>query len=187
MHSYWYRGLHEEIRELTEDSEKVAAKIADDRMCERVRNFVTAPREIQEVFEADSSQFMSFVSVPYHQSSSDDGSFTETEGLDIMAIILRSAEGSAFDAPAYQRIQRANKAYEEYKRYRETLDTPEADQGPTNDDAWLFEDLHVYMRLLRRSRDKQQMIELIFEVRQPFRTVPCDIVLAVFSAPGHHF
>ncbi|KAH9807467.1 hypothetical protein DFH28DRAFT_1006040 [Melampsora americana] len=133
-------GLYEEIRELSEDAEKVAAKIADDRMCERVRHYVSAPREIQEVLEADA----------------------KLEGLDIIAIILRS-EGSSFDASTLHRIQRASKAYEAYKAMRDSLEDPESNQGPTDDDAWLFEDLHVYMRLLRRCRDKEQMIELIFE------------------------
>lgn len=134
-------GLYEEIRELSEDAEKVAAKIADDRMCERVRHYVDAPREIQEVLEADA----------------------KLEGVDIIAIVLRSSEGSSFDASTLQRIQRATKAYEAYKALRDSLEDPESNPGPTDDDAWLFEDLHVYMRLLRRCRDKEQLIELIFE------------------------
>lgn len=55
------RGLYEEIRELSEDAEKVAAKIADDRMCERIRHYVGAPREIQEVFEADASEWLCII------------------------------------------------------------------------------------------------------------------------------
>lgn len=89
---------------------------------------------------------------------------SESESLDLMTIILRSAEGVPLDPQTYQRIQRASQAYEQYKAFRDSLEDPESNQGPTNDDAWLFEDLHVYMRLLRRSRDKQQLIELIFEV-----------------------
>lgn len=94
----------------------------------------------------------------------------ETEGVDIIAIILRSPEGSSFDASTLQRIQRASKAYEAYKAMRDSLEDPETNQGPTDDDAWLFEDLHVYMRLLRRCRDKEQLIELIFEVSSHFHT-----------------
>ena len=46
-----------------------------------------------------------------------------------------------------------------------TLEDPEEeDEGPDNDDAWLFEDLHVYMRMAIRLRDKEQMLEMIFEV-----------------------
>lgn len=44
------------------------------------------------------------------------------------------------------------------------MDDPALDEGPDNDDAWLLEDLNVYMKLLRRCRDKEQLVELIFEV-----------------------
>jgi hypothetical protein len=54
LHS-WNRGLYEEIREFKEDAEKVAAKIADDRLCEKIKTFVEAPREIQEFFESEAS------------------------------------------------------------------------------------------------------------------------------------
>lgn len=48
-------GLYEEVREYHADAAKVAVKVADDRMCQRVKDFVAAPKEIQEVFEADAS------------------------------------------------------------------------------------------------------------------------------------
>ncbi|KAG0140995.1 hypothetical protein CROQUDRAFT_52380 [Cronartium quercuum f. sp. fusiforme G11] len=134
-------GLYEEIRELNEDAEKVASKIGDSRMCDRVKKFIEAPREIQEVYESDA----------------------KSESIDIIAIILSSIEGPSFDPITLQRISRATKAYEEYKTERDNLEDPELNQGPNNDNAWLFEDLHVYLRLLRRARDKQQLIELIFE------------------------
>jgi len=60
-------------------------------------------------------------------------------------------------------VARSNAAYLKYLKYRASLSNPDDDQGPDNDDAWLFEDLHVYLRLARRARDKEQMIELIFE------------------------
>lgn len=43
------------------------------------------------------------------------------------------------------------------------MENPEDDEGPDNDDAWLYEDLHVYRRLITKARDKEQLIELIFE------------------------
>ncbi|OAV88637.1 hypothetical protein PTTG_07059, partial [Puccinia triticina 1-1 BBBD Race 1] len=131
-------GLYEEIREFKEDAEKVAVKIADDRLCERIKTFVEAPREIQELFEEDA----------------------RSENVDLMVVILRSPEGPKLDKAAYQRIQRASQAYERYKTYRDGLDDPALDEGPDNDDAWLFEDLNVYMKLLRRCRDKEQLVEL---------------------------
>ncbi|KAH9449877.1 hypothetical protein Pst134EB_020686 [Puccinia striiformis f. sp. tritici] len=134
-------GLYEEIREFKEDAEKVASKIADERFCEKIKTFVEAPREIQEIFESDA----------------------KSENVDLIAVILRSPEGAKLDKPAYQRIQRASQAYERYKAYRDGLEDPALDEGPDNDDAWLFEDMHVYMKLLRRCRDKEQLVELIFE------------------------
>ncbi|WAQ89312.1 hypothetical protein PtA15_10A736 [Puccinia triticina] len=99
-------GLYEEIREFKEDAEKVAVKIADDRLCERIKTFVEAPREIQELFEEDA----------------------RSENVDLMAVILRSPEGPKLDKAAYQRIQRASQAYERYKTYRDGLDDPALDE-----------------------------------------------------------
>lgn len=86
-----------------------------------------------------------------------------------MSIILRSPEEPQLDRATFQRVQRASVAYEEYKHYRAELSKPEDDEGPGNDDAWLFEDLHVFLRNLTKTRDKEQMIELIFEVRAVVR------------------
>ncbi|WAR54333.1 hypothetical protein PtB15_3B847 [Puccinia triticina] len=135
-------GLYEEIREFKEDAKKVAVKIADDRLCEQIKKFVEAPREIQELCKEDA----------------------KSENVNLMAVILRSPKGPKLDKAAYQRIQQASQAYERYKTYRDGLDDPALDEGPDNDDAWLFEDLNVYMKLLRRCRDKEQLVELIFEV-----------------------
>ncbi len=51
-----------------------------------------------------------------------------------------------------------------YKEYRRGLKNPDLeDEGPQDDDAWLYEDLHVLVKMLTRKRDKEQMISLIFE------------------------
>ena len=73
------------------------------------------------------------------------------ENLDIMSVILRSSSEPVLDRAAFQRVQRASVAYAEYKHYRDELSDPEEDEGPDNDDAWLFEDLHVLMRVDRKS------------------------------------
>ncbi|WAQ84528.1 hypothetical protein PtA15_5A98 [Puccinia triticina] len=72
-------GLYKEIREFKEDAEKVAVKIADDRLCERIKKFVEAPREIQELCEEDA----------------------KSENVNLMAVILRSPEGPKLDKVAY--------------------------------------------------------------------------------------
>ncbi|WAQ91215.1 hypothetical protein PtA15_14A96 [Puccinia triticina] len=99
-------GLYKEIQEFKEDAEKVAVKIADDRLCERIKKFVEAPREIQELCEEDA----------------------KSENVNLMAVILRSPEGPKLDKAAYQRIQQASQAYEQYKTYRDRLDDPALDE-----------------------------------------------------------
>ncbi|PLW25265.1 hypothetical protein PCANC_26178 [Puccinia coronata f. sp. avenae] len=92
-------GLYEEIREFKEDAEKVAAKIADDRLCEKIKTFVEAPREIQEFFESEA----------------------KNENVDLIAVILRSFDGVQLDKSTYQRIQRASQAYCEDAEIRKQL------------------------------------------------------------------
>ncbi|KAJ9110469.1 hypothetical protein QFC19_001595 [Naganishia cerealis] len=43
------------------------------------------------------------------------------------------------------------------------LEDSDDDEGPDNDDAWLFEDLMVLMKLMMRKREKEQLLALIFE------------------------
>lgn len=64
-----------------------------------------------------------------------------------------------------QRVFHANRAYKQYKAYQADLDDSDDDEGPENDDAWLFEDLTVMMKLMMRKREKEQLLALIFEVR----------------------
>ena len=134
-------GIQDEARELREDAALVERKIANQAMCDKVRRYVDAPRETQLAYRREAA----------------------SEGLDIMTVILRSAEEPALGRDDMMRVQRATVAYAEYKHYRDELSDPDDDEGPDNDDAWLFEDLHVLRRLITRARDKEQMVELIFE------------------------
>ena len=79
-----------------------------------------------------------------------------------------------------QRLARAQKAHSIYLQTRESLADSDDDEGPQNEDAWLLEDLKVLMQLYSRLRDREQMIALIFEVRNlvPFVQV-CDTNLWV--------
>jgi hypothetical protein len=63
-----------------------------------------------------------------------------------------------------QRVVRSHRAHQEYLKYRGSLADSDDDDGPQNDDAWLFEDLVVLTKLYSRLRDKEQLISLIFEV-----------------------
>ena len=49
-------SLMEEVRALNEDIEAVKEKVDDPVMCEKVRLYVYAPREIQEVYKADAGE-----------------------------------------------------------------------------------------------------------------------------------
>jgi hypothetical protein len=75
-----------------------------------------------------------------------------------------------------QRVFHANRAYKQYKAYQADLDDSDDDEGPENDDAWLFEDLTVMMKLMMRKREKEQLLALIFEVRIPFAGDDCSLI-----------
>jgi len=96
---------------------------------------------------------------PRHSSSS-----LAEEGLDLLAVVLRSPEPPFLERNQMQRVLRANKAYLAYKARRDALDDSDDDEGPDNEDAWLFEDLNVLMKLMVRKREKEQLLALIFEV-----------------------
>jgi hypothetical protein len=49
-------------------------------------------------------------------------------------------------------------------KHRDSLADSDDDDGPQNEDAWLFEDLTVLTKLNSRLREKEQLISLIFEV-----------------------
>lgn len=46
-------SLLEEVKALEEDVEALKDKVNDPMICEKVRQFVYAPREIQAVYKAD--------------------------------------------------------------------------------------------------------------------------------------
>ncbi|GJN92669.1 hypothetical protein Rhopal_005704-T1 [Rhodotorula paludigena] len=134
-------GLDNEVRDLRDDAELVARKIGDDRLCEKVRQYIEADKEDQDAIRLDAA----------------------AENIDIMTVILRDPSAPRLDPRTMQHLARCAIRYDEYKRYRDALEDPDDDLGPDNDDAWLYEDLHVYRRLMTKARDKEQLIELIFE------------------------
>jgi hypothetical protein len=62
------------------------------------------------------------------------------------------------------RLARAHKAHTIYMKNKSTLEDSDDDDGPQDDDAWLLEDLKVLANLYSRLRDREQLIQLIFEV-----------------------
>lgn len=89
------------------------------------------------------------------------------EGLDLLVVILRSPDGPTLARPQFQRVFRAARAYKEYKASMADLSDSDDDQGPESEDAWLFEDLNILLKLWLRKREKEQLLALIFEVRNP--------------------
>ena len=135
-------SLQDEVRELDEVCAAISAKVDDAAICDKVRKFVYAPAEIQAIYRKDA----------------------EEERLDLLTTILRSPEAPVLDRSQIHRVVKASQAYEVYKEYRRGLKNPDLeDEGPQDDDAWLYEDLHVFIKMLTRKRDKEQMISLIFE------------------------
>jgi hypothetical protein len=49
-------GLNDEVKELRSDMEMVAQKIDNPAMVQKVKDYVAAPKEIQQVFRADAGR-----------------------------------------------------------------------------------------------------------------------------------
>lgn len=89
-----------------------------------------------------------------------------------------------------QRVFRASRAYKQYKAYQADLDDSDDDEGPENDDAWLFEDLTVMMKLLLRKREKEQLLALIFEVSRLWsmrNKADHDAGIYIRAVEGHYY
>lgn len=87
------------------------------------------------------------------------------EGINLLTAVLRSGEEPSLSLPQMHRVRRAHKAHGEYLKYRNELEDSDDDDGPQDEDAWLYEDLTILVKLYSQLRDKEQLIELIFEVR----------------------
>uniref|UniRef100_A0A5K1JUL8 Protein kinase Ukc1p n=1 Tax=Ganoderma boninense TaxID=34458 RepID=A0A5K1JUL8_9APHY len=134
-------SLMEEVRAINEDIEAVKEKVDDPVMCEKVRLYVYAPREIQAVYKADAG----------------------AENLHVLAVVLRSGDQPPLSRAQFQRVMYAHRAHKEYVRYQESLPDSDDDEGPQEEEAWLFEDLSILAKLYARLKDREQLIELIFE------------------------
>ncbi|KAH8118297.1 hypothetical protein DFH11DRAFT_1686497 [Phellopilus nigrolimitatus] len=119
-------SLQEDVKALEDDIAAVKDKVEDDVICEKIRQFVYAPKEIQGIYKAD-------------------------------------AEQPTLTRPQLHRVMRAHRAHAEYTRYRSELADSDDDDGPQDEDAWLYEDLNILAKLYSQLRDKEQIIELIFE------------------------
>ena len=153
-------GLQEEVESLKEEIEAVRNKIEDDVICEKVRLFVYAPREIQAIYKADAGKLaLSFPDALVLSTL-----VAAAEGLNVLTVVLRSGEEPALTRQQMQRVVHAHRAHAEYMQARDDLADSDDDDGPQDDEAWLYEDLTILAKLYSQLRDKEQIIELIFEV-----------------------
>lgn len=56
VRSMFTSSLNEEVKSLEEDIEAVKDKVDDPVICEKVRQFVYAPREIQAIYKNDAGR-----------------------------------------------------------------------------------------------------------------------------------
>lgn len=90
--------------------------------------------------------------------------FPASEGVDLLVIILRSPEVPTLSRPQLQRCFKASRAYKAYKSAQADMEDSDDDLGPEDDDAWLFEDLNLLLKLWTKRREKEGLLALIFEV-----------------------
>lgn len=106
-----------------------------------------------------------------------------TEKQHLWTTVLRSPEEPALNRSEMQRLARAARAHTAYLKQRADLADSDDDDGPQDDDAWLFEDLSVLAKLYTRLREKEDLIALIFEVATFLNCLCCPKCL---SCPGLH-
>jgi len=99
--------------------------------------------------------------------------------MNIITIILRSAERPVLSRSQMQRLTRAHKAHMIYLRQREKLEDSDDDEGPQDEDAWLIEDLKVLAHLYSSLKDKEELINLIFEVPSNLSFPPSHLTFAL--------
>lgn len=87
--------------------------------------------------------------------------------MNLLTIVLRSSEEPILSRVQMHRLARAHKAHMIYMKNRAALEDSDDDDGPQDEDAWLLEDLKVLTHLYSRLRDREQLIELIFEASRP--------------------
>jgi hypothetical protein len=139
-------SLTEEVRSLNTYVEHVSAKIDSPVLCEKVRQFVYAPRDIQETYRVDA----------------------RLEHAHLLRAILMG--GEALSTSLAGRVNRAWSKWaawmaERKREGRGKPDESDSEEGPVDEEAWLFEDLRVLLQLYSRLRDREQLIALIFEAR----------------------
>ncbi|KAF8138262.1 hypothetical protein EV363DRAFT_1519625 [Boletus edulis] len=139
-------SLTEEVRSLNTYIELVSAKIDSPVLCEKIRLFVHAPREIQETYRVDA----------------------RLGHTHLLRAILMGSQEPVLPRSLAGRVDRAWRKWaawmaERKRQVNGKVDESDSEEGPTDEEAWLFEDLRVLFKLYSRLRDREQLIALIFE------------------------
>ena len=87
-----------------------------------------------------------------------------TEQMHLIVIVLRNSEHPVLSRPQMSRVAKSWEKYRQYLRYKKELADSDEDEGPKDEEAWLFEDLQLLGKLYSRLRDREQLISLIYEV-----------------------
>lgn len=146
--SMFTSSLTEEVRSLNTYIEHVSAKIDSPVLCEKVRLFVYAPREIQEMYRADA----------------------QLKHTHLLRVVLLGGEEPVLSRSLAARVDRAWKKWaawmaETQHQGKGKGDRSDSEEGPTDEEAWLYEDLRVLVKQYSKLRDREQLIALIFEAR----------------------
>ncbi|KAL1747217.1 hypothetical protein HDZ31DRAFT_80584 [Schizophyllum fasciatum] len=151
-------SLSEEARQIEEEIEAVKAKVDDPVICQKVRRFVYAPKEIQDIHRQDAAE----------------------EKQELMTVVLRSGEEPVLNRMQMHRVAKASRAYAAYLKHRENLDDSDDDDGPQDEDGWLYEDLKILAHLYTRLQDREELIGLIFE---GFTSELLKDIITIFYSP----
>lgn len=111
-----------------------------------------------------------------------DFDFVAAENMHVLTVVLRSGEEPRLNRAQLFRVQRASRAY---KLYLDAHPDSDDDEGPEDDDAWLYEDLILLSKLYARLKDREQLITLIFEVSACFRDIR-SVQLMTSTQRGTH-
>lgn len=160
-------SLTEEVRSLNTYIEHVSAKIDSPVLCEKIRLFVYAPREIQETYRVDA----------------------RLEHTHLLRAILMSSQEPVLSRSLAGRVDRAWRKWaawmaERKRQGKGMVDESDSEEETIDEEAWLFEDLRVLFKLYSRLRDREQLIALVFEAS--FRFLSSRLVLYSSDTIGRH-
>ncbi|KIN93038.1 hypothetical protein M404DRAFT_17347 [Pisolithus tinctorius Marx 270] len=151
-------SLSEEVKSLSTYIQHVSEKVGDPVLCNKVRAFVYAPREVQDFYRASAV----------------------TDNVHLLRAIMHGREEPVLSRVQLARIEQAGRKWEAWERERKKRGEDSDDEGPSDEEVWLFEDLKTLVRLYSRLRDREQLIALIFE------GVTADLlkdIITIFYAP----